>query len=427
MKINLTYLAMILLLLTSISCTAQKPLLITWGQSTPDSTLLAENAAYWESQLPFDGIVIPINQKRYSGRYGHTAVNAITTEHWPLNHVVFDHRKIDPSEYQHVIDDLQSANFKKFKHNFIALYTYPHMNFAMNWFDDELWDRLLHNVGVLAWIAKESGCKGIWFDTEQYGAPRLWNYNDLQEVLPDHAADFQTYQAKAAQRGEQFIRAINDKFPGIEMNMVFGSCIIHADLQSYEPAKGKHFSHARYSLLAPFIDGMMRAADKNTVITDAFELSYYYKTEDEFAAARPIVKQACSEYSLTPDQYTKKIKLGLGLWPTHHGMFNRDDFTNNKYSPAELTEAIHLAMKHTDKYVWIWSERTSFWVKDGPDAKPIMPLQPHASAEPDPGSQFSDPAHLTAAVTADNAMRPADHALPQVYLDAIFAGKRLGQ
>ena len=26
----------------------------------------------------------------------------------------------------------------------------PHLNFAMDWFNDELWDRLLHNVGARA-------------------------------------------------------------------------------------------------------------------------------------------------------------------------------------------------------------------------------------------------------------------------------------
>jgi len=423
---NCIFAAFTMLLAHSAFSAEQKPLLIQWGQTTPDSTLLAKHAAYFESYLPFDGIVIPINQKRYAGRYGHTAVNILPTEHWPLHHTAFDHRKIDPNEYQHVIDDLTSAKFKKFTHNFIGLKTYPHMHFAMNWFDDELWDRLLHNVGVLAWIAKESGCKGIWFDTEQYGPPRIWNYNYLQELLPGYAADFSTYQAKVAHRGEQFIRAINDNYPGIELNLALGNCIIDADMKDHIPAKGKHFSHARYSLIAAFIDGMLRAADDDTVITDGFELSYYYKTEDEFAAAGPIVKQASLAYSLDPDLYARKIRLGLGLFPTHPGMFSRDDFTHNKYSPAELTKAVRLAMKYTDKYVWIWNENTSFWIKDGPNATPLVPKQPFAPLVPNADSQFADAASLTAPITADNALRPVDHALPQVYLDAITEGKRLG-
>jgi len=95
-------------------------------------TLLAKYYEYWESHLPFDGIVIPINQKRYAGRYGWTAANILGPEHWPLDHVAFNHRKIDRSEYQHVVDDLQSIRFTKFKHNFLNLGTYPRMNFVMD-------------------------------------------------------------------------------------------------------------------------------------------------------------------------------------------------------------------------------------------------------------------------------------------------------
>ncbi len=397
---------------------APGPLLIQWGQTTPDSTLLAKHHEYWESYLPFDGIVIPINQKRYSGRYGSTAANILPPEHWPLNHVAFNHRKIDRSEYQHVVDDLKSAKFTRFTHNFINLMTYPHMNFAMDWFDDALWDRLLHNVGVLAWVAKQSGCKGIWFDTEQYGPPNVWHYTRLCEIMPNRAADFETYRAKVAQRGEQFIAAINKEFPGLELVLVFGNCIIHSDVTEYEPIKGKHFSHARNVLIAPFLDGIMRAADKDTVVTDAYELSYYYKTEDQFIKGASIVRDACKAYSLDPDLYAKKIKVGFGLYPTHHGMFDARDFTHNKFQPSDLRNAVHFAMKHTDKYAWIWNERVSFWIKGGPDAKPLPPLQPFVDYE------NKDVEGLTGKVTGTNAMRAKDVGLPTAYLDAIAQGKR---
>ena len=55
------------LLLVCSTCTASdKPLRIHWGKTIPDSTLLEKHYRYWESHLPFDGIIVPINQKRYS-------------------------------------------------------------------------------------------------------------------------------------------------------------------------------------------------------------------------------------------------------------------------------------------------------------------------------------------------------------------------
>ncbi len=399
------------------ACAAEptRPLLIQWGQTTPDTTMLARHHAYWESYLPFDGLVLKINQKRYSGRYGTTSANILRPEHWPLDEVAFHHRKIDRSEYQHVVDNLQSIRFTKFKHNFIQLGTYPHMQFVMDWFDDALWDRLLHNVGVVAWVARESGCRGIWFDTEQYGPKQVWNYQRIQMLMPDRAAPFDVYRAKAMERGEQFMRALNRQFPGINLVLAFGNCIIHDDMTRKEPPPD--VSHARYTLLAPFIDGMLRAADEATTVTDAFELSYFYKEEQQFIDAVTVARNDCSVYSADPDFFRRELRVGFGLYPTHVGMFNPRDFTNNKYQPEDLRRVVRHAMVHTDRYAWIWSERYSFWIKGGPDAAPLPPLQPAVD------SDNGDPGHLTAPVTETNAMRATDVGVPEVYIEAIRQGK----
>ena len=408
-------------LATAFGQYADRPLVIQWGQTTPDTRLMRKHVAHWEAYLPFDGVVIPINQKRYAGRYGMTAKNLLPLEHWPVTFTAFGATRAKLDDYQHAIDDLKATEFRKFKHNFIPLMTYPRMHFALDWFDDAHWETLLHNVGVLAAIAKAGGCKGIWFDTEQYGPKRVWNYTSLREIFPKRAQDFATYQAKAVVRGEQFIRAVNAEFPGIEIILAFGSCIIHADVNEYPPAKGKHFSNARCSLLAPFIDGMMRAKDKATKITDGYELSYYYKTAEQFAVAGPIVREACKAFSLDPDLYAKNIGLGFGLYPTHHGMFNPRDFAGNKFSPEDLAGALSLAMQHTDRYVWVWNEAASFWIKGGPDAKPLLPDQPGVDSE------SADLSHMTAKPTADNAMQHKRYyGVPTEYIDAIAKGKALG-
>ncbi|MEE3368500.1 MAG: hypothetical protein VX346_04060 [Planctomycetota bacterium] len=408
----------VLILACSPCAAADKPLLIQWGQTTPDSTLLARHYQYWESYLPFDGIIVPINQKRYSGRYGSTAVNILPPEHWPLDHVAFHHRKIAPAEYQHVIDDLRSCHFKQFKHNFLGLTTYPHLNFAMDWFDDALWQNLLHNVGVLARTARQSGCQGIWFDTEQYGPPNVWHWRRLCQIMPNRATDFATYRNQVARRGEQFIRAINREFPGLTLSLAFGNCLLHDDVVNRPALKGKPFSHARSVLIAPFLDGILRAADVETTVIDAYELSYYYKTADQFRAASRIVRQACQTYSLVPELYARRIRVSFGLYPTRPGMFNARDFTNNRFQPAELRRAVSAAMQQTDKYVWIWNERTSFWIKGGPTGRPLLPLQPFVN------SDNADASHLTASVTDRNAMRTQDSGIPASYLEAIAQGKR---
>ena len=77
------------------------------------------------------------------------------------------------------------------------------------------------------------------------------------------AADFETCRATAAQRGERCVRTINRIFQGLKMVLVFGNCLIHDDVTNYKPIRGKHFSYPRNLLIAPFLDGMLRAADQD--------------------------------------------------------------------------------------------------------------------------------------------------------------------
>ena len=86
----------------------KKPLVIHWGQTVPDTRLLRKHVAYWEEYLPFDGIVIPVNQQRYTGRYGGTSSNLLSTDHWGLREAIFSGTKADMADYQHAIDDLKA-------------------------------------------------------------------------------------------------------------------------------------------------------------------------------------------------------------------------------------------------------------------------------------------------------------------------------
>ena len=62
----------------------EKPLLIGWGQTVPDTRMLCEHASYYEDYLPFDGIVIPLNQEKFAGRYGDTGCIGVPPEKWPV-------------------------------------------------------------------------------------------------------------------------------------------------------------------------------------------------------------------------------------------------------------------------------------------------------------------------------------------------------
>ena len=397
-----------------------RPLLIQWGQVTPDARLMRKHVAHWEVYLPFDGVVIPINQKRYAGRYGTTSANALPPEHWPVSHTWLGGRRARMEDYQHTIDDLKATPFTKFKHNFIPMTCFPRMGFSLDWFNDEYWETVLHNARILARIAKQGGCVGLWLDTEQYGRAAVWNYPALRKALPDPPREYDAYRRMVRRRGKQLMRAINDEFPGCHFGLAYGTCAVHwamsgygpAKLAAYDPPAGVDFSGHRYGMVAHFVDGLIEGADNRTKIIDGYELSYYYKTEDAFAVAGPVVHEKCKAYSAIPRLYGERIELALGLYQL------RTD--KNIFTPAETTEAVRLAMKYTDRYVWVWNEASNFWIKGGPGGKRLLADKPGVD------SDNKDPAHLTDQPTPENAMAKRYHGAPQAYIDAVTKGKAQG-
>ena len=399
---------------------SSKPLLIEYGQTTPDPKLMRKYVDYWEEYLPFDGVVFTVNQNRYAGRFGITSSNSIDTVNWSLESGVFANRKLRLEDFSDAIDDLKATNFKKFKHNFLWANCYPKMGSALNWFDDEHWANVLNNIGIVATIAKQGGCVGILLDTEVYGDAQIWTYTKLKETFPDSPQDWESYRKMVYKRGKEFIEAINEKFPGCEFPLLFGSCLTHErmagaqgikDSYEYKPGADVDFSGGREALISPFLDGLIAGADKDTKITDWFEMSYYYKTEEQFAKIETIVRDRCSAYSLYPEIYREKIQTGVGLFPTHPPQRGRN------FTADEVAKSVEYGLKHTDKYVWIWNETKTFWVKGGPEGKPMLAYQPMVN------SSNPDPSHLTDSVTEDNALAENYHGVDTDFIDAIAAGK----
>lgn len=400
------------------------PLLIQFGQVTPDTRLLRKHAAYWEQYLPFDGLVIELNAEKYAGRYGNLGSGMVGDGDLSISWHIFSPIRFDPADYEHAIEDLKAAKFRKFKHNFLLVCvtaggTYDHKNmkngdkwqyFAFDWFDDETWQTVLHNVKVIARIAKEGGCKGLFLDLEQYGSYYWW-FSKLREGYPDRPQDWDSYETIIRQRAQDFMQAINSVFPGCEIMTCFGSSYVYrgqTDAEKREKPHDRHFSYESYGMVAPFMDGLLLGADKDSTIHDGYEMSYYYKSIKSYGRAKEIVKYLCKAYSKVPELYSENIKLAFGIFPTASNSFDPHDFSKGDFTPDEFAHAVRTAMNLTDKYVWIWNEAATYWIKGGPEGKPLLGDHPH---------------ELGKKPTVDNMMSKKYYGIPMEFIEAMAKGK----
>lgn len=386
-----------------------KHLLIEWSHTTPDSHLLALHYQYWEDYLPYDGLVLYVNHKDHKGIYGERHMYAYPENQWPLHALVFSGKPVNYDDFKHAVDDLKDIQFKKFTNNFIllSLYAGRPAGQAYNWWDDKLWETTLANAKVLARIAKESGTKGIWFDTEEYAGWSYFNYSKDKSVFTGQPQDFDSYKRLLRKRGMELMSAIGSEYPACEVVLSFGTTLVYTDVIFGKfGATRDNPSPSIRSLLPSLVDGMLFAAKKlGIVLTDGNEISYFFKEEAQFRFGRRATTHDASYLSEDPAAYTKAIKVGFGLYPNSDSPAAARHFT-----PKELGDSIFYALKYTDKYVWTWGEKKSLWVKPGEGA--IMSILPH-------------PSHVGVnQINPENVLKKGTSGIDNDYLNAIREGKR---
>ncbi len=312
--------------------------LISYGTDWPNTAYVRSHIRDMEKH-PFDGIVIGVSESTEPSLSGDM-----------LGFHVWSKTAFDAAKYEHAIDDLRATKFEKFTDNFIQVEAMPG---DVDWFDDAQWDAVVHNFRILARVAKLGGCVGLELDPEQYGAERVFTPLAWSDAKL-HGKTEQQYKAQAIVRGEQLMRGLNAEFPGIKILCLFGPALTQACALS-----PKH----DYALLAPFLEGMARAADEKTQIIDGFEQSYGYHVEPAFAAARESMQQARDTFT-DKNAFDRVMRKGFGLWADNdsgHRGWSLDHPEKNCFQPATWQNGVHFALAYTDEYVWVWREKIHEW------------------------------------------------------------------
>jgi hypothetical protein len=311
--------------------------LLEWGWDEPDTKFMRENIEKME-QFPFDGLVF----------------HATSGKGENLSWEVWGGRKFAAADFQQAVADLKATRFQRFTDRFLRVNITPG---KVDWFDDNAWAGVVNNFAVAAHVAREGRCKGFMFDTEQYDGVTVFDYRQQKDR---NTKTFAEYQARVRQRGREWIQAVNRHYPDITILLTFGY-----EVSLWRAEKPNDRSTAAYGLIADFLDGVLDACTRETILVDAWELSYPYKERKQFQEAYETITRKALDWTAVPDRYRAQVKAGFGLWMDHKRKgWDVADFSKNHFSPAEFETAVRAALQVSDGYVWIYTERPKWWTRE---------------------------------------------------------------
>lgn len=323
--------------------------LIAFGWDSPNTLYLRENLEVFE-RSGYQGVVInvchdPRLPNRVDTRRGE--------ERFRLADRVFVPQRLELEDWRWVIDDLQQCAFRNLTDNFLLVHAIP----AQVDFCDADFDAAVHNIGVMATIAREAGLTGLFFDVESYSGLSLFYYPDRPHA---DQRSFEEYQQHARDRGREWMAAACEAFPEITLLCVWcNSSSVHY------MSGGTALQETGYGLLPAFVDGMLEGKTDAARIVDGFEFSYPYRSERDFLSAYHTIRDVGRRLSSVPRLYDAGIEAGFGVWLDHRSKeWSTEDFSANYHSPQSLQQTLTAALGLADRYVWVWAERAKRWYGD---------------------------------------------------------------
>jgi len=334
--------------------------IIEFGWDIPSPAYLRDHLPEMEKR-PFQGVAIRLPEDAGGG-------NVFDLRKWDRSTAAAREREMG------ILASLPRSD--RLTDNFLTLYGAS----TMEWFNDADWKRVIENVRFCAKAAKIGGCKGICWDAEPYGGHNPWR---LQEQ-PEHGKHtFAEYYRQVRKRGAEFMRALQDEFPG----QTILALRLLSDFQDGSPFSQHLFpirddkkrqetlQEAWWALHPAFVNGLLDAAEPNLLLVDGNEDAYFYTSPLDFYRIAQDLRQDALML-VAPEnrrKYAAQYRLGqalsidytLGLWAQD---LSFPDYL--KKQALELTPEQRLqwfehnayyAMTTADEYVWCYSEDMNWW------------------------------------------------------------------
>jgi hypothetical protein len=270
-------------------------------------------------------------------------------------------------------DDLQIIKEKstRFTDNFIWIWGHA-QNTSPDFFNDSLWNIVGKNAELMGKAVKTAGCKGIMFDPEFYSSNDTyspWWYGKSGKFSAPYikaGKSFKEVQFKARQRGKEYILALQKFNPKITILTTF----LYSYVWAYCYNDIQKLPDSEYSLLSAFADGMLDGLNKNSILIDGNETSYYINESRKY-----VENSDQADYKFCRFDAPEKLcdSATLVKWHTQGqiAMAPYLEYCYNRYSPKSwskpeyqskwMAHNVYNSLLATDQYVWIYIEGMDFW------------------------------------------------------------------
>ena len=326
----------------------RKKKLIETGWDMPDTRRLRANLAEMEKR-PFDGVVLQV-------------IGRQDDEKKCLLRWAFRNEKWERRWFQSAVDDLKACEFTSFTDNFIVFTANPG---SVDWFDDAGWANIVDHWRIAAWVARESGVKGLLFDPEPYAPPhRQFSYASQPGV---GAHTFGEYWRKARQRGHEVMTAVASECDDLTIFCYFMNSVVRWPLN--QARTGLALKSSGYGLFPPFIDGWLDVLPGGITLVDGCESAYRYNADRDYLESAVFIRGDAQNVVSPANRakYRAQVQVSYGVY--------LDAYWNPGSSPwyidglggprvARLRANVGRALECADEYVWVYGEKYRWWPTD---------------------------------------------------------------
>ena len=319
--------------------------LINLGWDCPSTSYLRNHYLEMENNAPYDGISINVIVKDDQGKFYD-------------RYMFFAPTELKREWFKKALEDLQACKFKKFTDNFLRFTFVSSRTKMPDWFDDSRWKTISNNISNLAWLAKQSGCKGLILDPEDYNSNFLFKYNF------QNGKSFKEVAAQVRMRGNQLMNAIAKEFPDVNILCLWMFSLNQIALNSPDPTNA--LLHSGYGLYPAFLNGMLDAMPPKAQLIDGCENAYFCDSREDYLEQYFIMRSKALK--LVAPENIKKFKTqtqaGFALYLDAYINPKGSHYYIGKTEESRLMPLrrnLENAFKISDKYVWTWGEQCRWW------------------------------------------------------------------